>query len=125
MKEFKINKYLSLKLENDNTVIYVANEKFMICSYLLFNIERENIKKYNHLESIDEAIELYNQKHHGDKTLLNPETEFWGHCSNLQAWAEHEYDTRFLDMRLAFRFNGIFKNFDTTEIKKPNPVCEP
>ncbi len=29
-------------------------------------------------------------------------TEFWGHCSNLQAWAESDYDTRLLEKTIAF-----------------------
>ncbi|MFX1257954.1 MAG: leucine-rich repeat domain-containing protein, partial [Promethearchaeota archaeon] len=33
---------------------------------------------------------------------ISPETEFWGHCSNLQAWTENEYDTRLLHSNLAF-----------------------
>ena len=27
---------------------------------------------------------------------------FWGHCSNVQAWAEHDYDTRLIHSNLAF-----------------------
>ncbi len=33
---------------------------------------------------------------------IDPETEFWAHCSNLQAWHENEYDTRLLHSNLAF-----------------------
>jgi len=33
---------------------------------------------------------------------ITPEQEFWGHCSNLQAWYEHDYDTRLLHSNLAF-----------------------
>jgi len=33
---------------------------------------------------------------------ISPETEFWAHCSNLQAWAENDYDTRLLHSNLAF-----------------------
>ncbi|TXT58314.1 MAG: hypothetical protein BAJALOKI1v1_1690005 [Promethearchaeota archaeon] len=102
MKEFRINEYLSLKLEEGETVIYVANQAFMTCKYLLLNIESKNIKKYDEISSIDEAIEFYSSEHERDKSLLEPETEFWGHCSNLQAWTDHYYDTRLLDMNLAF-----------------------
>ncbi|MFX1236681.1 MAG: hypothetical protein ACFFAS_18920 [Promethearchaeota archaeon] len=34
--------------------------------------------------------------------MISPEEEFWGHCSSLKAWAEHEYNTDLLDSRLAF-----------------------
>jgi hypothetical protein len=33
---------------------------------------------------------------------ITPEEEFWGHCSNLQAWAEYGYDTRLLHSNLSF-----------------------
>jgi len=33
---------------------------------------------------------------------ITPEQEFWGHCSNLQAWYEHGYDTRLLHSNLSF-----------------------
>ena len=34
--------------------------------------------------------------------IIPPETEFWGHCSNLQVWFENNYDTRLLHSNLAF-----------------------
>ena len=33
---------------------------------------------------------------------LSPKEMFLGHCSNLQAWVEHDYDTRILRSNLAF-----------------------
>ncbi|KKL47399.1 hypothetical protein LCGC14_2335940, partial [marine sediment metagenome] len=33
---------------------------------------------------------------------IPPETEFWAHCSNIQAWVEHGYDTCILHSNLAF-----------------------
>ncbi len=35
-------------------------------------------------------------------SLIPNETEFFGHCSNLQAWAEQDYDTRLLHRNIAF-----------------------
>lgn len=102
MKEFKINRYLSLKLEENKTVIYVANQRFQSCRYLLLNIERDDIRRYDDFKSIDAVAKFYSKKHEQNKHILDPETEFWGHCSNLQAWAEHEYDTHLLDKKLAF-----------------------
>ncbi len=102
-KEFKINEYLKLKLKKGKTKIYVCNEEFITCKYLLFNIDRQEIEKYDNIESIDEFIALYNKENEMDKTLLDKETEFWGHCSNLQGWAENNYDTEILDMNLAFQ----------------------
>ena len=100
--EFQINKYLSLRSQNERTDIYVDGEYFRSCTYLILNIEGDHIRDYDDIKSIDEVMELYGNESEQDNRLLDPQTEFWGHCSNLHAWAEHDYDTRILDMRLAF-----------------------
>ncbi|NVM38556.1 MAG: GTP-binding protein [Candidatus Lokiarchaeota archaeon] len=103
--EFRINDYLALKLENNKTNIYVGEKLFNHCKYLLLNIDRNNFKEYDELESIDEAAERLDDRMHGirfQKYHISPETEFWGHCSNIQAWYENEYDTRILHRNLAF-----------------------
>ncbi|MFX0105728.1 MAG: zinc ribbon domain-containing protein, partial [Candidatus Hodarchaeota archaeon] len=33
---------------------------------------------------------------------ITAEQEFWGHCSNIQAWVEHDYDTRILMSNISF-----------------------
>ncbi|GAH27524.1 unnamed protein product, partial [marine sediment metagenome] len=38
----------------------------------------------------------------GTHYLITPEQEFWAHCSNLQTWAEHHYDTRLLHSNISF-----------------------
>jgi len=38
VKEFKVNDYIKLKLENGRTNIYVKNRVFRQCMYLLLNI---------------------------------------------------------------------------------------
>jgi len=35
-------------------------------------------------------------------SLIPPETLFWAHCSNLQAWCEFNYDSRLLHSNLSF-----------------------
>jgi len=40
--------------------------------------------------------------------------EFWVHCSNIQAWADFNYDTRILQDYLAF---GILKKLTDNEVK--------
>ena len=102
MNEFKVNEYITSKLENDNTVIYVAGKMFQQCKYLLLNIPVEKVSSFDEIESIDEAEERL------DKSLepisnkeidrLPSEVEFWGHCSNLQVWAENDYDTIFIEI---------------------------
>ena len=100
--EFKINDFLSLKLENHRTIIYVNNRPFRQCMYLLLNIPVDKIKEYDEIRSIDEAASKLNRKMERNHNLIPPETEFWGHCSNIQAWADNNYDTRILHRNLAF-----------------------
>ena len=103
--EFKINEYITLRLEEDRTEIYVAGEKFMQCKYLLFNIPNEQIQNYDSIKNIDEAKEILDKSMEGLKgTQFNipPIMEFWGHCSNLQVWAENEYCTDIIHSNLAF-----------------------
>ena len=38
MKEFKINEYLSLKLESTTTSIFVKDKRFNQCKYLLLDV---------------------------------------------------------------------------------------
>ncbi|MHA1805522.1 MAG: hypothetical protein ACTSU4_13475, partial [Promethearchaeota archaeon] len=104
MKEFKVNEYLTLKLENNKTNIYVAGKKFDHCKFLLLNLPVDKIDIFGDFQSIDEAAERLDRSMEGNRSKFNipPETEFWGHCSNLQVWTEHDYDTRLLHRTLAF-----------------------
>ena len=115
--EFKVNKYILLRLEGKYTVIYVNGKRFINCKRLLLNIPKKDVDYFDRIRSIDEVSELYdhylinnnmykeeNGKLHPSpySYYIPPETEFWGHCSNIQAWVEHEYDTRILHSNLAF-----------------------
>jgi len=122
MKEFKINEFLALKLEEGKTNIYIAGEPYDVPKFLMFNIEytylRPNPKSYTEdieTPSIDNVIEElgwvdYPEPPHqhcvGEgyeiKYDISPETEFFGHCSNLQVWWEHNYDTSLLHTPIAF-----------------------
>lgn len=60
-----------------------------------------------YINSIDEAEIMLNSELEGDEFNLKDfgitsEQEFWGHCSNLQAWVENNYDTRLLHRSFAF-----------------------
>lgn len=105
MLEFKVNNYISLKLQGADTTIYIDNEEFNQCTHLFLNIPEGEIKEFDEIRSIDEAMEKLNLIA-GDtvpqKAPITPEAEFWGHCSNLQVWAENDYDTRLLHSNLSF-----------------------
>ena len=83
--------------------ISCGNELFIQCLglYLILQI---NESHYN-INSIDEASQEFNSQKYRvelNNTKLSPEDEFWGHCSNIQAWVENYYDTRLIHHNLAF-----------------------
>jgi len=123
-KEFKVNDYITLKLEyveadidvapGWSTVIYVKDKRFKQCKYLLLNIPVDDISSFDKIQSVDEAEEIRSRLlkenensywfEDDDESVekIPPEVEFWGHCSNMQVWYENNYDTRLLDRWLAF-----------------------
>jgi len=106
MSEFKVNNYLTLKLEDDKTNIYINNEKFIQCKYLLLQLSDNTEKNLEDIDSIDEVAEMLDHSlesiNNNKKNILDPKLEFWGHCSNLQAWFENDYDTRLLHSNISF-----------------------
>jgi len=125
MQEFKINRYLTLKLEDNQTSIYINGEYFDQCKFLLLNIPVEKISSFDEVESIDEAAEKLEKTLERDedkKLKIPPEVEFWGHCSNLQVWVECKYDTRLLHSNLAFpilrELSDLGDNFAKIKLKE-------
>nr|NGX50083.1 hypothetical protein [Candidatus Anoxychlamydiales bacterium] len=101
-KEFKINKFLSLELRGSKTFIYVNGKEFTQCRYVLLNIPIDDIEQYNAINSIDEVLDNLDHSLEENSEALPPGTEFWAHCSNLQAWAEREYNVDLLDSKISF-----------------------
>lgn len=105
--EYFIKAKLSFK-----TNIYVQGKKFRQCMFLLLEIPIKEINSFDEITSIDEASELLDRSEETEDASeeqeengyqkIPPETEFWGHCSNLQAWYENGYDTRLIHRNLAF-----------------------
>lgn len=106
VEEFQVNKYLTLKLINNKTILYVNGKQFNQCKYLLLINPHED-ERQEEIESIDEASEVLNNVLENNEIELiefkiTPIEEFRAHCSNIQAWAENCYDTRILHRNLAF-----------------------
>lgn len=130
LKEFRINNYITVKLENDITFIYVGDQKFKQCKQLLFTIHGKKAESFNEISSIDEFEGNFRS---WSKSDISPIDEFWGHCSNLQAWSEYNYDTRLLHRNLAFpllkklaevgdpKATKIFKNEIATRFSSAYP----
>lgn len=105
MKEFPINKYITLKLENHRTVIYVKRKPFRQCTILILNIPIAIVSDIDDIQSIDELADNQNNfidDSSSGSNLIPLDVIFWGHCSNLQAWYEHDYNTRLLHRNLSF-----------------------
>jgi len=104
VKTFKISDYITLKLENNKTKIYVKGEKFMNCMFLMLTIPKHDITIYDEVESIDDAVDILDgsMEHERQTYDITPEEEFMGHCSNIQAWVENNYNTRILHSNISF-----------------------
>jgi len=67
IREFKVNDYITLKLEfvkgdidvipGWSTVIYVKGKRFKQCKYLLINVRVDDISSFDKIQSMDEAEE--------------------------------------------------------------------
>lgn len=111
--EFKVNEYITLKLESRKTNIYIKDKLFRQCKFLLLFLSIDNNLLLEKVDSIDKASESLNLSLDPNTEYMEPEMrelidtirpeeEFWAHCSNLQVWIENGYDTRLLHRSLAF-----------------------
>ena len=57
MEAFKVNEFITLKLEVGKTVLYIAGERFKQCKFLLLNIPKDEVNTFDDIESVDEAAE--------------------------------------------------------------------
>lgn len=96
MLSFKVSNFLTLRLEEGWTILYVNGEEFIQCKGLFIS----NPHLYDNIASVDDIESEVIQEE--NKFVISPEEEFWGHCSNLQVWFEHNYDARLLHSNLAF-----------------------
>lgn len=106
MQEFKINDYISVKLKDGEVNIYVKGKRTYIrCCLIVIEYGRDTTY-YNNFTSIDDiADNLYSisgWNSYRKKKIFTPEELFWGICSNLQVWVEHNYDTRLLHQSVSF-----------------------
>ncbi len=102
MKEFTINDNITLKLVDNQTIIYLDNNQFLICKHLKIQVPNYKIDFFN---TIDEIIDFKNEDSVNNKnniSPISPEMAFLGHCSNLQVWVENNYNTQLLHSTIAF-----------------------
>ncbi|KKM76737.1 hypothetical protein LCGC14_1377180 [marine sediment metagenome] len=107
---FKLNDYLKLKYEDGSTGIYVDDDYFRQCAYLLLNIPVNEIEDFDEVKSIDDAEHklshelhaFHNKEKKEKKYHIDPKQEFIAHCSNMEAWVENDYNTQLLHRTIAF-----------------------
>lgn len=101
---FKLNDFITLKLEGGKTFIYINNRKFVICKHIFVDLPRGLVRESNKQWSMDELIDRYDYQFlkHDESTYVPINTEFWVHCSNMQVWVENNYDSRLLHSNLSF-----------------------
>jgi len=110
LRRFVLNEHLDVVLDNEGrTLILLDGEEYDMCKRLVLNISVDEIPAYNEISSIDDAAQrhatLFKGKGYEPEAqviTISPEEEFFGHCSNLQAWVDHDYDTRLLHSNLSF-----------------------
>ncbi len=125
MKEFKVNEYITLKLEEQDTYIYINGRKSKHYVGLFLNVYDSYRPEHEQIEFIDQAVESLKyltyhsiterndpltSKRGRDKYNITPEQEFWGHCSNIQVWVENNYDMSLLHSTLAFKLLKSLSN---------------
>ncbi|MEX2755591.1 MAG: leucine-rich repeat domain-containing protein [Candidatus Sigynarchaeota archaeon] len=101
---FRVNEHLSLRLVDPAIVQVLVDDKPVdVCKHVIVTIPADAEG-----DSIDELVDAaraagtVDGEMGRDGPVIPPETAFWAHCSNVQAWADHDYDTRLIDSRLAF-----------------------
>lgn len=102
MLEFRVNDLISLKLENGQTNIYLDDVIFHQCKFLLLEIPVDKVSSFDEICSIDEAVEGLDKSMETTPINLPTDVKFWAHCSNLQVWAENDYNTTLLHSNLSF-----------------------
>ncbi len=81
MREFKVNEFLTLRLEDEQTIIYVRGQTFKQCAFLLLNIDVDEMSTFDEIDSIDEAAEKLDASleypYKAYTFNIPPEVEFW------------------------------------------------
>lgn len=111
MKEFVINEYIVLRFLNQETRIYIADQLFNCTGmHLVLHLKKSSFKLRG-IKCIDDISEIlvnslseeeFNEIYEHEYSAISPEEEFWGYCSNIQVWAENNYNTNFLYHKIAF-----------------------
>ena len=84
MWEFRVNDLIVLKLENEQTNIYLNDKLFRQCKFLMLEIPVCKIASFSELGSIDEAVEWLDKSMETTPINIPINVKFWAHCSNIK-----------------------------------------
>ncbi len=117
IKEFVVSKHISIRLEGTEIYIYIDGNRFKQCASLVLNIPIDKIEDFDDIKSIEEAVERLESTEGWDQLSLeyhiSPEEEFFGHCSNIQAWYESGYNSNILHYTLSFSLLQELAKYDS------------
>ncbi|HME51756.1 MAG TPA: tetratricopeptide repeat protein [Candidatus Lokiarchaeia archaeon] len=98
-----INNHLDVAWDTKDARVQVLvdGRPVLHCAFLVADISPvdESIESIDDLARVAGARQLEGQ---GIRDIMTIEEEVFAHASNIQAWAEHDYDTRLLHSNIAF-----------------------
>jgi tetratricopeptide (TPR) repeat protein len=103
MHRFVVNEHLDVAWDTQDVRVRVLVDGKPIsqCVFIVANVSPTN----QEIKSIDDLARLpgaHQMAGRATRMLLSIEEEVAAHASNIQAWAEHDYDTRLLHSNIAF-----------------------
>ncbi len=103
-----VNRFLDVTYDEKarRARVFVGGKPFLHCAFIVASIDKTSPDDEG-IGSIDDlAVSMEHDAHilEGPRVreYLSPAEEVLAHASNLQAWAEHGYDTRLLHTNIAF-----------------------
>jgi hypothetical protein len=100
---FVVNEHLDVVWDTseERVQVLVDENPVLHCSFLVANVSASDstVKSIDDLAERAGAHELENKDL---RKMLSIEEGIQAHASNIQAWAEHGYDTRLLHSNIAF-----------------------
>ncbi|MFX1446496.1 MAG: hypothetical protein ACFFHV_24145 [Promethearchaeota archaeon] len=109
IKEFRVNEYITLKLENGSTNVYIGGKYHTQFKLLMVKKPNGKIEPSHISESYDDSAERLRKSLDPTKIPeilkcseeIPPEVEFTTYCATLKNWADSDYKTDLLARNIA------------------------
>ncbi|MHA1680774.1 MAG: hypothetical protein ACTSUE_07190 [Promethearchaeota archaeon] len=133
---FPISSNLSIWLIDDETHVVVGRKLVQVCKKLVLQLDDADIKATRDAKDMDEITDILRKrkaettKYPGHKSeynkgIITSKEEFHAHCSNFQAWHEHDYDPRIMPSSISYPVLGaLFEAGDATATKALQQVVK-